>query len=759
MKDEQMTVNPITLSFEGDQQNMEDDFQSSYFNSYIKQVRISLVLALIIICGFGIIDQIHVPGKHHTLWFVRYGLISPLFILVIWLSYRDIYRNYMHAILATLESLTGIGVVFLMWIAGPTSGEYPSIYISPANMMLILFFGYLLGKIRFIYAAIAGFIILVAYNLLLITFFGFGSKMYLTYNIYLGLFNLLGMFACYYLELYERKSFYLLRLLDEEKENVNKAKKSIEKVVNEQTEMVRKKAKEVRYREKDMLEAQRLGRISSWSHDLVSGEVYWSEEFYRMAGLKDRKPSIELFYSLLAEDEGKRFKKELAGTTREQNERETRLMLSRPDGEIRYFHVRWKSLFDEKGNEIKRFGTDQDITEQVLAEEQLESARKMEALGFMAGSVAHELNNALVGLVSYPELLLKKIGHIDEFRTIAETIYDSGKRAAAIVSDLLTMARSVTMVKKTLNINHIILEYLRSHEGSALRERFPKVTISTVLGPDIDNIKCSRTHISKCLVNLVVNGAEAVDGKGEVVISTRNRSVGESVQAKTHVEKGEYVILSVADTGHGIPEKIKEQVFHPYFTNKDPGKSGTGLGLAIVSTIVDKHNGAIALDTSKHGTRIEVYLPSTKEGVEQDSDQDSGEYFYGSGEKVFVIDDDPVQRYIARELLLMMDYEVDVAGSGEEAVEYLQSRSVDLVLLDMFFETGMGGRDIFDEIIKLHPRQKVIIVSGFSKSKDVEYIQEHGAGQYIRKPYSINELGRAIYRALYQSYTTSSKHQ
>lgn len=758
MKNEQMTVNPITLSFKDDQQYMEDDFQSSYFHSYIKQIRISLVIALVVVCGFGIIDQMHVPGKHYTLWLIRYGFISPLLILVIWLSYREIFKNYMHAIMATLESLTGIGVVFLMWHAGPTSGEYPSIYISPANMMLILFFGYLLSRIRFIYATIAGLIILVTYSFLLISFFGFGSKMYITYTIYLGLFNFLGMFAGYYLEFYERKSFYLRRLLSVEKENAKKAKKNIEKVVKKQTRKVRKQAREAKYREKDLLEAQRIGRISSWSHDLVNGELYWSKEFFRMAGLQDREPSIKLFYSLLAEDEVEKFKKELAATTKEKDERETRLTLYRPDGEVRYVHVRWRSLFDKKGNEIKRFGTDQDITEQVLAEEQLESARKMEALGFMAGSVAHDLNNTLTGLVSYPELLLKKIGHIDEVRTIAETIYDSGKRAAAIVSDLLTMARSVTMVKKTLNINHIILEYLRSPEGSALLERFPKVTISTELDPDIDNIKCSRTHISKCLVNLVVNGAEAVDGKGEVVISTRNRSVGESIQAKTHVEEGEYVILSVADTGHGIPEKIKEQIFQPYFTNKDPGESGTGLGLAIVSTIVDKHNGAIALDTSKHGTRVEVYLPSTKDGVEQDSDHQSEEYLYGSGEKVFVIDDDPVQLNIARELLLMMDYEVDVASSGEEAVEYLQSQSVDLVLLDMIFKTGIGGREIFNQIIKLHPMQKVIIVSGFSKTKDVEYIQERGGGQYIRKPYSINELSRAIYRALYQRYTTSSKY-
>ncbi len=753
---EQMTVNPITLSFTGEQRDMEGAFQSAYVRSYINQIRIAIYLALIIICLFGMIDLLHVPDKLQILWFIRYGILLPLFISVIIFFHRQEFGEHMHSILAGLEAITGLAIITLMAIAGPKTGLYSSIYLSPGNLMLILFFGYLLGRIRFIFASIVGVVLLVVYNIMLLKVFGFQEKIFVTYNIYLGLFNFLGMFACYYLEYYERKSFYLMTRLNEEKENVKRSKEKTERAKANIEKVVRKRTREVRYREKDLLEAQRIGRISSWSHDLVTGELYWSKEFFRMAGIKLQKPTKELFFSLLPEEELQHFNKVLAEPSRDREEKETKLKLVRPDGDVRYINVRWKSLLDSDGNVVKRFGTDQDITEQVLTEEKLESARKMEALGFMAGSVAHDLNNTLTGLVSYPELLKLKMGKQHEFEPIVETIYQSGKRAAAIVSDLLTMARSVTMVKKPVNINQIIVKFLNSVDVAALKARFPDVTISINLSTELDNIKCSRTHIIKCLMNLVVNGAEAIEDSGKVIISTRNCCVNEDEEEKLDVAAGEYVVLSVFDSGTGIPNELKEHIFKPYYTKKKPGKSGTGLGLAIVSTIVDKHNGAISIDTGEHGTCINIYFPSTMEGISQAEEKQSIKNSYGSGEKILVIDDDLIQLNIAQELLSLMDYEVIVSQSGEEAINYLKLHSVDLVILDMVFDTGMGGREIFDEITKFYPRQKVIIVSGFSKNEDVEYIQRRGAGQYIKKPYSRKEIGQAIFNALYSSQTSSS---
>jgi PAS domain S-box-containing protein len=392
-----------------------------------------------------------------------------------------------------------------------------------------------------------------------------------------------------------------------------------------------------------------------------------------------------------------------------------------------------------------------DITEQKRAEKEklelrkkLERSRKMEALGLLASGVAHDLNNILSGIVSYPELLLMDLPKDDKMRKHIEIIYEAGQRASAVVSDLLTVSRGIATSMETIGINAIITDYMHSSEYEELMSRYSNVNVKTVFEDDLPNISCSQIHIQKSLMNLVSNAFEAIDGEGNVTISTRNRYVDSPLKGYADVRAGQYVVLAVSDDGPGISKDDLERVFEPFYTKKVMGRSGTGLGLAIVWNMIQDHNGYVDVRSTNEGTTFELYFPSTKEEVHKRKQSAKLEDILGNGETVLVVDDEEYQRIIASKMLGRLGYIVNTVESGELAVEYVKDHPVDLIVLDMLMEPGINGRETYEQILKMYPKQKAIIASGFSETQDVKDAQKLGAGAYIKKPYSLEKIGRAI---------------
>ena len=377
-------------------------------------------------------------------------------------------------------------------------------------------------------------------------------------------------------------------------------------------------------------------------------------------------------------------------------------------------------------------------------QEKLRRAQKMEAIGLMAGGVAHDLNNILSGIISYPELLLMKLPEESELREPLKAIQQSGQRAAAVVDDLLTIARGVASAKITANLNTLISEYLDSLEYKNLKSLHANVKWSTELDPQLENISCSTVHIKKCIMNLTTNAAEAIDDAGSIVISTRNQFVDEAMAIKHDLKMADYVVLSITDTGSGIPEQDIDHIFEPFYTKKIMGKSGTGLGLAVAWNTVQDHNGGVIVHSSSKGTTFELYFPICRKEPALPPESKSEEYLRGSGEKILVVDDQQQQRDIAGKLLTSLGYQVHSVNSGEKAIEYLKDNKVDLVLLDMLMEPGINGRETYEEIIKIHPGLRAVIASGFSDNEEVQRARELGAKQFIKKPYSREQLGLAI---------------
>ena len=388
-----------------------------------------------------------------------------------------------------------------------------------------------------------------------------------------------------------------------------------------------------------------------------------------------------------------------------------------------------------------------DVTQEKVLEDQLQQAQKMEAIGMMAGGVAHDLNNILSGVVSYPELLLLKIDEGHELRRPIEAIRDSGLRAAAMVNDLLTVARGVACVKKPLVVNRLICDYLSSIEFADLHSRHPLVKIEKHLDCKLCLCLCSSIHIQKIIQNLLGNGMEAIQGKGTVAICTSSRRLDAREAERLNLAAEEYVTIEVHDSGHGIDQKDLKRIFEPFFSKKVLGRSGTGIGLAVVWNTAQDHGGTVDVSSDSQGTVFTVYLPAVGAGAGDDEELNEEEDPHGSG-SILVVDDEAIQRDIATEILLTLGYSVHAVASGEEAVAYLKENSVDLVMLDMVMDPGMSGRETFAEIKAINPAQRAIIVSGFSEDAEIHKATEMGVSHFLKKPYSIKALGRVIEEGL-----------
>ncbi|WP_456386922.1 PAS domain S-box protein [Desulfolithobacter sp.] len=389
----------------------------------------------------------------------------------------------------------------------------------------------------------------------------------------------------------------------------------------------------------------------------------------------------------------------------------------------------------------------QEEAEKEALRRKLQQVKKMEAIALMAGGVAHDLNNILSGIVSYPELLLNQLPRDSELYAPLESIQRAGQRAAAVVDDLLTVARGAAGVRKVVDVNDLIREYFDSPEHRQIRERFPGVRFHVQLATKPLVISCSPVHVSKSLMNLVLNAAEAVDVTGSVVVSTGSRYVG-GHEVDASLGEGEYVVIRVQDSGSGIAPEDRERIFEPFYTRKVMGKSGTGLGLAVVWNTVQDHGGSVVVESTDQGACFSLYFPASNENTAVRSDSVALEDLHGHGELILVVDDEEIQRDITRQMLQFLGYTVHVVPSGEEAVSWLRSRSAALVLLDMIMDPGINGRETFARILEIHPAQKAVIVSGFSQSEEVGKTQDMGAGMLLRKPFTLQELGLAIRQAL-----------
>ncbi|WP_163338874.1 response regulator [Desulfopila sp. IMCC35008] len=397
-----------------------------------------------------------------------------------------------------------------------------------------------------------------------------------------------------------------------------------------------------------------------------------------------------------------------------------------------------------------------DISDRITFEDEkrdlqnkLAQANKLNALGLMAGSVAHDLNNILAGVVSYPDLLLMQMEESDKYYNHIKKIQSAGKRAAAVVSDLVTIARGRKLEKSVENLNDIVHNYLNSLEHSERQIEYPNVVIRTKLHRNLHNSCCSAQHIHKILLNLIGNGLEAVQDNGAIHISTENcifthpMLIGESADNGT-----DYVKLTITDTGPGIDEDHIEHIFEPFYSTKVMGQSGTGLGLSIVWNIVQDHCGWVEVKNTYPGVSFEIYLPSTHDKTCPVAKQFDVKELKGQGQKILIVDDQAEQNLVIEKSLKKIGYNVTSVTSGEAGIAFLQSNDVDLMLLDMVMGEGLNGRETLEIIRNNKPALKVIVVSGYAQSDEIRKIKGLGVSLFLEKPITLSTLAHSIQNAI-----------
>ena len=425
---------------------------------------------------------------------------------------------------------------------------------------------------------------------------------------------------------------------------------------------------------------------------------------------------------------------------------------SEADGQERYFSDAAEGIYTTATPDAESFagtqGIARDINQRKHLEHQLEQSRKMEAIGSLAAGVAHDLNNILSGLVSYPELLLLDLPADSPMRNKIETIQRSGQRAADIVQDLLMIARHGVKNHEIINLNAVVDAYLKTPEFKRLSKDHPGVILKTDLADDLMNIMGSGVHVSKVIMNLIGNATEAMPAGGTICVATLNRYLDTPIDRYESIPEGEYVILRVTDEGVGIPPEVIERIFEPFYSRKRMGRSGSGLGMTVVWNTIKDHAGYVDIQSREgDGSRFDIYLPATREEhtttrrpvVLQD---------YTGTEQILVVDDIPEQLDIAVRMLTRLGYQVAGASGGSEAVAFMQTQIADLVVLDMVMPPGIDGLETYRRILEVRPGQKAIIASGYAPSERVQAMRDLGAGDYIRKPYTMEKIGLAVRREL-----------
>ena len=387
-----------------------------------------------------------------------------------------------------------------------------------------------------------------------------------------------------------------------------------------------------------------------------------------------------------------------------------------------------------------------DITETRRLRELESRAQRLETAGRIAGQVAHDFNNLLGPLIAYPDFIREELPRYHPALAFLGSMVEAARRVAEINQQLLTLGRRGHYNQEPLNLNEVVQQVI-AETG------FPRPTLicQTDLADDLMNVRAGRAQIYRILLNLFQNARDAMDETGRLTVSTKNFYVDDIALNYGTVPKGEYVKLTISDTGCGISPDVMQKIFDPFFSTKVTDKKrGSGLGLSVVDAVMKDHGGYIDVRSKVgEGTSVYLYFPVTRHACEETK----REHIPVGDERILVVDDDPVQRDVTLKILSRLGYRADAAASGEDALEKLRSQPADLLVLDMVMLPGIDGAETYRRALEINPTQRAIIVSGFAESERVSAAQELGARAFVRKPMTRATLAQAIRRELDHTVT------
>ena len=516
--------------------------------------------------------------------------------------------------------------------------------------------------------------------------------------------------------------------------------------------------------EEDFSSALAQGGAAIYRRNFISGKFdFVSNSIEQLTGYKPSEFTPELWE---ASTEQMGFVGELAGvkvetalkkyrTGKVETWRSEELFRTR-SGEKKWLLDLSTGIRDKKGNQIGTIGILTDITDlkeaqkrERILQEEIAKARQMESVGMLAGTVAHELNNLLLPVIGYSDLLVTEIREDSQIKEYARLISESGKKAVASISDLLALARREPPVFQPVHLNTVIEDYVESKTFSDLTAANPNVDVRLNLASVVPIILGSYNSVTRVINNFVINAFDAIRENGRIVISTSVEHLLVAIPG-TEVDKGDYVVLKIEDNGVGMDSEELSHIFEPFYVKRKMGSSSSGLGLAAAYGIIKDLKGHITTkSTPGEGTDFTIYYPIAQKSNTTEKQEDND--LTGS-ESILVIDDEDNPRDIAVRLLSRLGYQVTGARNGREAVALIETSDkntpFDLLLLDMIMEPDFDGLDTYRAIKKLNPDQKCVICSGYSESERAREVLSLGAGQFLSKPYTFDQLGKSVREVL-----------
>ena len=392
-------------------------------------------------------------------------------------------------------------------------------------------------------------------------------------------------------------------------------------------------------------------------------------------------------------------------------------------------------------------GVFKDVTEQERLERQLQQAQKMEAIGTLAGGIAHDFNNLLQAILGYTQILTMGKDESDPELARLYQIENSAIRASELTQQLLTFSRKVESKLRPVDLNQEV-----KHVESLLKRTIPKmVSIELALGEDLQVINADPAQLEQVVINLGINARDAMPEGGRLIIETENVFLDE-YYCRSHpgALPGDYVCLSITDTGQGMDRETLNHIFEPFYTTKGVGK-GTGLGLSMVYGIVKSHRGYIMCYSEPgEGTTFKIYLPALEREKREEKTKPEKEPDISRGdETILLVDDEEILRDIGKEILEEFGYLVLTAPDGETALQlYAKEREkIALIILDLVMP-GMGGKQCLEQLLAAAPDAKVVIASGYAVNGPTKAALEAGAKGFIKKPFELKQMLKVIREVL-----------
>jgi len=755
-----MVLNPLTLAFTNQHRHLEKHFTGDYFSRNLPHLRLCHWLTIFFYSIPGILDAGFFPDAKTSLWTIRYLLVCPVVLIGLGFTYTPYYRRWWQLISMGYILLTGGGFIGMIAIATP-----PASYGYYVGIIICLMFGYTLIRERFIYASMACLSIVLGYIVVSLWVTPIPLNLLFHNGLYVLTANLMGMLIAYFLEFSARRDFFLGYMLNLEQEKVKHLNTRLEDKVDRRTQALSTANTAL---QREVAEREKIASALRESRERLKILFDFAPDGYCMLNMKgdiiegnrasqaisgySRDQLIGqnlLDFKLIAPDA----KAQVRAIRRANLERRPwgpgEFAIKLRNGDPAIVQVRSHPVVINNQNCILvmvRDVTEQNTQATVRAglEQQLAQAQKMEAVGTLAGGIAHDFNNILSAIAGYTELSHMDARPGSALHDNLSQIHTASLRAKDLIQQILTFSRQHDTEIKPVPAGALIKESLRLLRAS--------ISKAIEIRQDIASkafTLANATQLQQLLMNLCTNAAHAMGAQGGILEVTLSDTVIDSSSAGQDIDLplGHYLLLTVSDTGCGMPPEVVQRMFDPYYTTKPKGE-GSGLGMAVVHGIVRRYRGDIKVYSEEgQGTTVKVYL-TRQAGTGAEIEEKPTPLPTGT-ETVLLVDDESQLVAIEKLMLTRLGYQVTTSEDSMQALEVFraQPEAFAAVITDMSMPK-MNGVELTRAILAIRPEMPVIVCTGYSADLTREKALSYGMRDILMKPISMQALATCIRQAI-----------